>query len=68
MKTRTYFTHRIDMLDAAGELIEHLAGVEDYELAEAAWLAAVKRWPKAHIILRQGARVVRDSKRPRVVK
>ena len=35
MKTRTYFAHRIDMLDAAGELQEHLAGVEDYILAEA---------------------------------
>ena len=25
------------MLDAAGELQEHLAGVEDYVLAEAVW-------------------------------
>jgi hypothetical protein len=67
MKTRTHFAHRIDMLDAAGELIEHLAGAEDYELAEL-WQAAIARWPKAHIILRQGARVVRDSRRLRVVK
>jgi hypothetical protein len=36
--------------------------VEDYELAEAAWLAAIKRWPKENIVLRQGARVVRDSR------
>jgi hypothetical protein len=28
MKTRTHFAHRIDMLDAAGEIQEHLAGVE----------------------------------------
>jgi hypothetical protein len=68
MKTRTHFAHRIDMLDAADEIQEHLAGVDDYELAEATWLAAVERWPKAVIILRQGARVVRDSRRPRVVK
>jgi hypothetical protein len=68
MKTRTHFAHRIDMLDAAGELLEHLAGVDDYEVAEATWLAAIKRWPKAHIILRQGARVVHDSRRPRAVK
>jgi len=39
MRTRTYFAHRIDMLDAAGELLEHLAGVDDYEVAEATWLA-----------------------------
>jgi len=30
MKTRTHFAHRIDMLDAPGEIQEHLAGVEDY--------------------------------------
>jgi hypothetical protein len=30
MKTRTHFAHRIDMLDAAGEIQEHLAGVGDY--------------------------------------
>ena len=68
MKTRTHFAHRIEELDARGEVRELLAGVEDYEVAEATWLAAIARWPKAHIILRQGARVVRDSKRPRLVK
>jgi hypothetical protein len=68
MKTRTYFAYRIDMLDAAGKIQEHLAGAEDYVLAELVWLAAIKRWPRATIILRQGARVVHDSRRPRVVK
>jgi hypothetical protein len=47
MKTRTYFAHRIDMPDAAGETQEHLADVKDYELAEATWRAAIVRWPKA---------------------
>jgi hypothetical protein len=56
------------MLDAGGEIQEHLAGVEEYEVAEATWQAAIARWPKAAIILRQGARVVRDSRRPRIVK
>jgi hypothetical protein len=65
---RTHFAHRIEELDARGEVLEHLAGVENYEVAEATRLAAIARWPKAHIILRQGARVVRDSKRPRLVK
>jgi hypothetical protein len=68
MKTRTHFAHTIDRLDADDEIVEQLAGVEDYELAEATWLAAIARWPKEIIILRQGARVVRDSRRPRVVK
>jgi hypothetical protein len=35
MKTRTNFAHRIDMLDAAGEIQEHLAGVEDTRLFKA---------------------------------
>src|SRR5262249_40727988 len=68
MKPRAHFKHTIDKLDGAGEIIEQLAGVHDYELAEAPWLAAVERWPGEPIILRQGARVVRDSRRPRVVK
>jgi len=68
MKTRTHFAHRIDMLDATGEIQEHLAGVEDYILAEAVWREAIARWPDATIILRQGARVVHDSRRLRLVK
>jgi hypothetical protein len=33
MKTRTHFAHRIDMLDAAGEIQEHLAGIEAADAA-----------------------------------
>jgi hypothetical protein len=33
MKTRTHFGHRIDMLDREGEIVEHLAGVEDSYLS-----------------------------------
>ena len=54
MKDRTHFAHRIEELDARGEVREHLAGVEDYEVAEATWLAAIARWPAARITLRQG--------------
>jgi hypothetical protein len=68
VKTRTHFAHSIDMLDAAGEIPEHLAGVEDYTLAEAVWHEAIARWPAARIMLCHGARVVHDSRRPRVVK
>jgi hypothetical protein len=42
--------------------------VEDYVLAEAVWREAIAGWPEATIILRQGARVVHDSRRPRAVK
>jgi hypothetical protein len=68
MKPRTHFKHTIDQLDDAGEIIETIAATDDYELAEATWLAAVKRWPREIIILRQGARVVRDSRQPRIVR
>jgi hypothetical protein len=65
MKSRTHFGHRIDMLDREGEIVEHLAGVEDSLLADATYEAALRlrRWPKVAIILRQGARVIRDSRR-----
>lgn len=53
MKTRTHFGHRIDMLDREGEIVEHLAGVEDSLLADATYEAALRRWPKVAIILRQ---------------
>ena len=68
MKTRTHFGHRIDMLDREGEIVEHLAGVEDSLLADATFEAALRRWPKVAIILTQGARVIRDSRKPRLVK
>jgi hypothetical protein len=67
MKTRTHFSYRIDMLDSNDEIVEHLAG-DDYEVAKATWEAAARRWPKEIIILHQGARVVRDSRRLKVVK
>jgi hypothetical protein len=66
VKTRTHFAHRIDRLDDAGELVEQLAGIESFELAEAAYRAAVKLWPAEAIVLRQGARVIHDSRQTRL--
>jgi hypothetical protein len=39
-------------------IVEHVAGVDDFETAVATYWAAVGRWPKAKITLRQGARIV----------
>ena len=39
-----------------------VAGVDDFEVAEATYQAAVARWPKARITLRQGIRVVHDTR------
>jgi hypothetical protein len=43
---------------AATSILEHVAGIDDFEVAEATYRAAVARWPAAQITLRQGARVV----------
>jgi hypothetical protein len=42
-------------------LVDHLAWVEDLDVAAATYRAACRRWPKAKITLRQGARVVEKS-------
>jgi hypothetical protein len=42
MKPRTHFRHTIDRLDAAGEIVETIAGVDDFEIAETTWLAALR--------------------------
>jgi hypothetical protein len=59
MKTKTHFTFRVDIWDDTGDsIVEHVAGVDDFEVAEATYRAAVGRWPRARITLRQGIRVV----------
>ena len=52
----------MDIWDAIGNsIVEHVAGVNDFEVAEAAYRAAVARWPRARITLLQGIRVVLAS-------
>ena len=64
---RTQFLYRIDMWTIDGEhVIEHLAGIEDLQLAMATYRAAVKRWPGTAITLRQGARVIEDNRIERI--
>ena len=64
----SHFAYRIDAWDADGEnVIEHLAGVEDLQVAKATYLAACQRWPRTLITLRQGTRVIEDSRRTRIV-
>ena len=62
IKTKTYFAFRVHVWDsAANSIVEHIAGIDDFEIAEATYWAAVARWPAARITLRQGARVVMKS-------
>ena len=42
MTTRTHFAFRIDLWTSDGSsIIEHVAGVEDYQVAQATYRAAV---------------------------
>jgi hypothetical protein len=62
VKTKTHFAFRVDVWDdAAVSIVEHVAGVDDFEVAVATCRAAILRWPRARITLRQGARVVHDT-------
>jgi hypothetical protein len=62
MKTKTHFAFRIDIWDDVGNgIIDHVAGVDDFGVAEATYRAALARWPAARITLRQGARVVYET-------
>jgi hypothetical protein len=62
VKTKTHFAFRVDVWDDAGvSIVEHVAGVDDFEVAVATYRAAILRWPRARITLRQGARVVHDT-------
>jgi hypothetical protein len=65
VNNRMRFTYRIDMWDNHGRIVDHLAGVEDLRLAIATYLVACQRWPKAAITLREGLRVIEDSRRTR---
>ena len=66
--TRTRFAYRIDRWDQAGDkIMEHVAGIEDLEVAAAAFRAACHRWPSETITLREGARVIEDSRKFRLV-
>jgi hypothetical protein len=60
--TKTHFEYRIDRWDiSGGNIIQHIANIDDLALATTAYEAACKHWPKEKITLRQGARVIKDS-------
>jgi len=64
---RTHFTFRVDTWTPDGEsIVEHVAGIEDYELALGTFRLACERSPGTPITLRQGARVIEDSRRLRL--
>src|SRR5262249_17941993 len=65
--TRTHFTFRVDTWTSDGEsIVEHVAGVEDYHVGLATFRPACQPWPGTPVTLRQGARVIEDSRRLRL--
>jgi hypothetical protein len=59
--------YRIDLWDADGNnLVKHLADIDDLIVARATYEAACKRWPGKCITLRQGTRIIHDSRQNRV--
>jgi len=53
---------RVDIWDDTGDsIVEHVAGADDFMVAQAIYQAAIARWPTARMILRQGIRVVHDT-------
>ena len=67
-KLRTHFTFRVDTWTPDGEsIVEYVAGVKDYQVALATYRAARESWLGMSITLRQGGRVIEDSRRLRVI-
>ena len=68
MKTKTHFAFRLDIWiwdDIGDSIVEHVAGVDDFELAEATCRAAVARWPAARLhlpasVCHRGRRAISD--------
>jgi hypothetical protein len=51
------------LVDREGDIVEVLAAIEDFLLAQATYHAARQRWPKERIRLSQQTRIVEDSSR-----
>ncbi len=67
MKHWTHFAYRIDQWTDDGEsIVEHVADVEDFQVAMATYHAACKRWPRKAMTLRQEDRVIEDTRRTRL--
>jgi hypothetical protein len=60
---RSYFKHSVELVDGEGDIVDILAAVEDFLLAQATYQAARQRWPKERIRLAQETRIVKDSSR-----
>jgi hypothetical protein len=59
--------YRIDLWDGDGDsVVKQLADIDDLIVARATYEAACRRWPGDRITLRQGSRIIHDSRQNRV--
>jgi hypothetical protein len=47
---------------SGGNIIQHIANMNDLELAMAAYEAACKQWPGEIVTLRQGAHIIKATR------
>ena len=62
------FAYRIDRWDPSGNVVQRVADVDDLAVAVATYEAACKRWPGNCFTLRQGSRVIADSRQTQPTK
>jgi hypothetical protein len=66
--TGTDFAYRIDRWDPSGNVVQRVADVDDLAVALATYQAACKRWPSNCFTLREGSRVIADSRQTQPAK
>ena len=66
--TKTDFAYCIDRWDPSGNVVQRVADVDDLAVALATYEAACKRWPGNCFTLRQGSRVIADSRQTQPTK
>jgi hypothetical protein len=66
--TETDFAYCIDRWDPSGNAVRRVAYVDDLAVALATYEAACKRWPGKCFTLRQGSRVIADSRQTQPAK
>jgi hypothetical protein len=65
---KTDFAYCIDRWDPSGNAVRRVADVDDLAVAVATYEAACKRWPGNCFTLRQGSRVIADSRQTQPAK
>jgi hypothetical protein len=61
--TQSTVAYWIERRDPSGNEIQHVATADDLTVALAIYKAAGERWPNNSLTLRQGSRVIADSRR-----